>query len=255
MAASGLEGSVDASTFGENNGCGQFLAKDVDYVFTVQVEDLEATEDLAGKASLVLDIATRFVDASPAPNLGKLGLTFQGKDSRQCGWFYEAGAWNAVTTSGENSVPCPAPVSAETESLAEALSALSADLACETSSVTANTEQAVLECERPEGKDRYVVTVTFRLNEQGYEGDCFHGYNAFESSMTGDEPMTVTENGETYFERDRSFQWNANGVLFELFERIKGGPDVTYPPDTREKVYLQAVQAGLIPGEGSDCRK
>jgi hypothetical protein len=254
MAASGLEGSVEASTFGENNGCGQFLAKDVDYVFTVRVESLEASDDLASKASSVLDIATRFVDESLAPNLGKLQLVFQAKDGQQCVWFYGTGAWSSGSPDGEGFIDCPAPISAESQQMADALTDLSVDLACETSAVTATTQQAVLECERPEGENRYIVTVAIRLNEQGYDGACFHGYKAFESSMTGDEPMTVTENGNTYFERDRSFQWTANGVLYELVERIKGGPDVTYPPDTREVVYQRAVQAGLIPGEGSDCR-
>ena len=65
--------------------------------------------------------------------------------------------------------------------------------------------------------------------------------------------MTVTENGNSYFERDRSFQWTANGILFLIFERIQGGADVTLPTGTRKQVYLRALQMGLIPGEGTEC--
>src|SRR6266508_5978065 len=57
MTSSGLDGSVQASTFGENDGCGAYHAMSVDYVFTVRVEGLEASEDLAKQASSVLDIA------------------------------------------------------------------------------------------------------------------------------------------------------------------------------------------------------
>ena len=253
MTASGQEGTVEASTFGENNGCGEYLAQAVDYTFRVHVESLEESADLATRASIILDIAQRFVPASPAPNLGRLQLMFQAK-GQQCGWFYEAGAWNAGAPTAENLVSCPVPVSDESQRLASALTGLSIDLTCETSRVTATTRQAVLECERPEGVDRYIVIVTLRLNGTGYEETCFHGYKAFESFPTGDTPMTVTENGNTYYERDRTFQWTAHGVLYELFERIKGGSDVTLPGDTHEKVYLRALQEGLIPGEGGECR-
>lgn len=259
MRASGLEGSVEVSTFGENDGCGEFHAKDVDYAFTVRVQSLEASEDLASKASAVLDIAMRLVNTSPAPNLGKLQLTFQSENGEQCGWSYSAGAWNSGAP-GAGPGPgdftlCPAPVSEESQHLAEALNALSVDLACETPTMRTNALEAVLECERPEGNNRYVLTVTLRLNGQGYgiEGSCFHGYKAFEFSSTGDEPMTVTDGANSYFERDRTFQWTAAGILYDLFERIKGGPDVAFPPDTGEKVYQRALQEGLISGEGIDC--
>ena len=254
MRTAGFEGSVQASTFGENDGCGEYHAKDVDYVFTVRVQSLDASEELASKASAILDIATRSVAASPAPGLGRVQLIFQAEDSRGCQWFYEDDAWNSGVPGAVNFSVCPAPVSAESERLSDVLADISADLACETSTLTANALQAVLECERPEGDHRYILTVTFRLNGQGYEGSCFHGYKANEFSMTGDEPMTVIEGETSYFERDRTIQWTANGVLYGLVERIKGGPDVTLPLDTREKVYLRAVQAGLIPGEGNDCR-
>jgi hypothetical protein len=254
MKTAGLEGSVRASTFGENDGCGQYHARDVDYVFTVRVQSLEAGEELASKASAILDIARRFVEASPAPGLGRVQLVFQAEDSRQCRWSYEDNAWNSGAAGVNNFSVCPAPLSAETERLSAVLADLSVDLTCETSTVIANALQAVLECERAQGNQRYILTVTFRLNGQGVESSCFHGYKANEFSMTGDEPMTVIEGENSYFERDRSFQWTANGVLYELFERIKGGPDVTLPLDTPERVYLRAVQAGLIPGEGNDCR-
>ncbi len=254
MTASGLDGSVQASTFGENDGCGEYHAADVDYVFTVHVQSLEASEDLSNKASIVLDIAKRFVSSSPAPNLGKLLLTFQAEDGQQCQWSYSEGAWNSGGSGEGNFTICPAPVSEESQRLTEVLNALSVDLACETSNVTTNSLQAVLECERPEENNRYIVTVTLRLNEQGDEGSCFHGYNAFEFSSTGDEPMTVTDGANSYFERDRTFQWTANGILYDLFERIKGGPDVTFPLDIHEKVYQRALQDGLIPGEGRDCQ-
>jgi hypothetical protein len=217
MTASGLDGSVQASTFGENDGCGAYHAMSVDDVFTVRVESQE-------------------------------------EGGQQCQWSYNEGAWNSGGTGEGNFTVCPAPVSDESQRLTEVLNALSVDLACETANVTTNSLQSVLECERPEGNNRYIVTVTLRLNEQGYEGECFHGYKAFESSMTGDEPMTVTEGTNTYFERDRSFQWTANGVLYELFERVKGGgPDVNYPPDIRDKIYQRALQDGLIPDEGNEC--
>jgi hypothetical protein len=220
----------------------------------VRVQSLEASEDLASKASAILEIARRLVDASPAPNLGKLQLTFQVEDGQQCQWSYSEGAWNSGDSGADNFTVCPAPVSVESHRMAEVLNALSIDLGCETSAVIANALQAVLECERPEGDNRYIVTVTFRLNGQGYEGACFHGYKAFEFSSTGDEPMTVTDGTNSYFERDRTFQWTANGILYDLFERIKGGPDVIFPLDTAERVYQRALQEGLIPGEGSDCR-
>ena len=252
MRAAGLAGSAQASTFGENDGCGGYHAMAVDYVFTVQVESLGSGTELASVGERVLEIATRFVNASPAPNLGHLRLVFRSGD-QECQWGYGAGAWNSVPALTTSGVACPAPTTAASQRLADALNALSVDLACETSTVTTDTQQAALECERPEGENRYIVTVTFRLNGQGYEGACFHGYEAFESSPTGDTPMTVTDSNGTYYERDRSFQWSAGSVLYELFERIKGGQDVTLPPDTRERVFTRALAAGLIEGEGNDC--
>jgi len=252
LTASGLEGSVQASTFGENDGCGNFLAMSVDYIFTVRVESLEADTNLASIGERVFEIASRFVEASPAPNLGHLSLIFQ-RAGQTCAWVYDSGAWNSTAPRSADEVACPAPTSEESRRLADALTLLSVDLACETSSVTANTVKGVLECERPEGTDRYLLTVTFTINGKGYDWECFHGYKAYESSSTGDTPMTVTDGSGTYYERDRGFQWTANGILFELFERIKGGPDVTLPPDTREEIYARALQAGLIAGEGSDC--
>lgn len=253
MTASGLEGSVQASTFGENNGCGEYLVKDVDYHFTLNVQNLEANEDLATKATSVLEIARRFVDESSAPNLGHLQLTFLSGD-QQCDWAYESGAWTFQSGNVANGAACQVPTSAESERMAEVLADLAVDLACETSTVKADTLHAELECERPEGQDRYIVTVNFSAGNLDYAEACFHGWRAREYNLTGDEPMTVTEGGSTYYERDRSFQWSASGTLFSLLERIKGGPDVTLPADTREKIYLRALQAGLISGEGSDCQ-
>jgi len=254
MAAAALEGSVKASTFGENDGCGGYHPKDVDYIFTVQVENLDAGEDLAGKGADILEIALRFVDESPAPNLGKLELIFQEANTRKCVWTYRDGAWNAIVPGYDEFILCPAPVSDAAGRLADALVDLSLDLACETSTITTNVWQSVLVCERPEEDDRFIVTTTFRLNAEGYAGTCFHGYNAFENSITGDDPMIVTDGDTTYFERDRTFQWTANYILFDLFEQIKGGPEVAFPEGIHELVYQRALQAGLIPGEGNDCR-
>jgi hypothetical protein len=253
LTASGLEGSVQASTFGENDGCGGYHAMSVDYMFTVQVPDLEASGDLASKAAAVLGIAQRFVDASPAPNLGKLQLTFQ-RGSQQCSWAYESGAWNLLSRKGVSGSACQVPVTAETEQLAKVLTGLAADLGCETSGVIADTQRAVLECERPQRDATYVAYVTIRVSGDGYEGICFHGYHAFESSMTGDNPMSVTENGQTHYERDRSFQWSANGLVIEIRERIMGGPNVKLPAEIREQVHQRLVRAGVISGEGRDCQ-
>jgi hypothetical protein len=252
MQAGGLDGSVQAGTFGENNGNCGYGAMAVDYVFTVRVQDLETAAGLAEIGVQVQQIALRFVDESPAPNLGNLSLVFRSGD-RQCNWTWGEGAWNADEPSDPGEVLCPVPVSPESQRLADALNALSEDLTCETSTIETNNRQSVLECERPEGQNHYLVTVTMQLNGQGYDETCFHGYQAFGSSVTGDTPMTVTDSSGSYFERDRSFEWTADGIFYELFERIKGGQDVTYPGDTREKVYQRAVQAGLIPGEGNDC--
>jgi hypothetical protein len=256
MAAARIEGTVQASTFGENNGACGYGPMAVDYIFTVQVAGLEPSAELANVAARILEIATRLVHASPAPYLGHLQLIFQAGD-QQCQWGYGDGAWNSVPSYTSNAVTCPVPTSPESQRLADTLTALSGDLACGTSTVTGNPLQAVLECERHEGHNRLLITVKFRLNGQGSERICFHGYQAFESSMTGDTPMTVIEHGvghvTSYFERDRTFEWTANGILFALSERIEGGPDVTLPPDTREKVFARVVQAGLIPGEGNSC--
>jgi hypothetical protein len=65
--------------------------------------------------------------------------------------------------------------------------------------------------------------------------------------------MTVTDSSGTYYERNRIFQWSADGVFYELFERIKGGQDVTLPSEPREQAFERAIQAGLIRREGSDC--
>ena len=253
MKASSLDGSVQASTFGENNGCGQYLVKDVDYHFTLSVQDLEANEDLAGKAASVLQIARDFVDESSAPNLGKLQLTFQSGD-RGCDWAYESGAWTFQSGNVESGTACQVPTTAESRRFEEALTLLAVDLGCETSNVKADALHAELACERHEGADLYLVTINLSLENLDFVDACFHGWNASLYDLTGEAPMTVSEGGNTYYERDRNFQWSANGTLFSLLERIKGGPDVTLPPDTREKVYLRASQAGLIPGEGSDCR-
>lgn len=256
MTAAGIQGSVKANTFGENNGeCG-YGAQAVDYTFTVQVASLEVSADLASVASSILDIARRFVGPGSAPNLGNLQLIFQ-TEAQNCEWIYRDDAWNWARSSTSIGVNCPVPTSPESQRLAEMLTALSGDLVCGTSTVTGNLVQAVLECERPEGKNRFLLTVKLRLNGQGRGWTCFHGYKAFESNITGDTPMTVTEYGKedvtSYFERDRTFEWTANGIVFALSESIKGGPDVTLPPVTHEKVFARAMQAGLIPGEGNSC--
>ncbi len=87
MTAAGIEGTVQASTYGENNGACGYIPIVVDYIFTVKVAGLEASAELAKIASHVLEIATRLVHASPAPNLGLLQLIFQAGD-RQCQWGY-----------------------------------------------------------------------------------------------------------------------------------------------------------------------
>ena len=57
MTAAGIEGTVKASTYGENNGeCG-YIPMAVDYIFTVQVASLEGSADRASIASNILDIA------------------------------------------------------------------------------------------------------------------------------------------------------------------------------------------------------
>jgi hypothetical protein len=255
MTASGLQGSAEASTFGENDGCGQYHVQDVDYHFTVNVPDLTANDELASKAGSVLEIAQRFVEESTAPNLGQLQLTFVSAQG-QCGWAYESGAWTFQSSSLDSSSACQVPVSPETEQMAQILNQVALDLACETSSVRADTLRAELECERPEGAvaDRYIVTINISTDQLEYAETCFHGWRASEYNLTGEDPMTVTEGTNTYYERDRSFQWASNGSLFYLLELIKGGPDVTLPEGTRETLYQRALQAGLIPGEGSDCQ-
>jgi hypothetical protein len=252
LVAAGLNGSVKASTFGENDGCGGYGAMEVDYEFTIQMKRLDVGSDLANTAASVLDIAKRFVDASPAPNLGNLSLVFQANDKR-CTWVFRDGAWNGIDPHDPNEVACPVPTSDESQKLVDMLNVLSGDLACVISDVKANDLEAVLTCERPEGNNRYSVTVKLRLNGEGYNLTCFHGYPATETNVTGDAPMTVSENGNQYYERDRLFQWTAQGILYEITERVKGGLDVTLPPDAREKVFARALQAGLISGEGNIC--
>ena len=254
MTASGLQGSVEASTFGENDGCGQYHVRNVDYRFKVDVADLAANDELASKAGSVLEIAQRFVPESTAPSLGKLLLTFVSAQG-QCGWAYESGAWTFQSSSLDGLDFCQVPVSPETELMAQVLNDVALDLTCASSSVRADTLRAELECERAEGAgpDRYLVTINISTGPLDYAETCFHGWRASEYNLTGEEPMTVTEGTNTYYERDRSFQWTSNGKLFYLLERIKGGPDVTLPEGTRETLYQRALQAGLIPGEGSDC--
>lgn len=254
MTASGLQGSVEASTFGENDGCGQYHVRNVDYRFTVNVPDLAANDELASKAGSVLEIAQRFVPESTAPSLGKLQLTFASAQGL-CNWAYESGAWTFQSSSLGSADDCQVPVSRETEQMAQILNEVALDLVCETSSVRADVLRAELECERPEGAvaDRYLVTIKISTGTLDYAETCFHGWRASEYNLTGQDPMTVTEGTNTYYERDRSFQWVSNGKLFYLLERIKGGPDVTLPEGTRETLYQRALQAGLIAGEGSDC--
>jgi hypothetical protein len=252
MTASGLEGSVQASTFGENNGCGEYLVRDVDYHFTLNVPDLEANDDLAANAGNILEIARRFVGESSAPNLGRLRLTFVSADG-QCNWAYESGAWIFGSGTLASGTACQAPTSAESRQMADSLTLLAADLACETSTVRADTVHAELQCERHAGDDLYTVNINIGSGELDHAEACFHGWKASQYNLTGEAPMTVNEGGKTYYEWDRIFQWTSEGRLFYMLERIKGGPDVSLPADTREKLYQRALQAGLIPGEGTDC--
>lgn len=252
MTAAGIEGTVKASTYGENNGeCG-YIPMAVDYIFTAQVASLEVSADLASTASNILDIAKRFVGPGSAPSLGHLRLIFQAKD-QQCEWFYRDDAWNSARSFTSNAVTCPVPTSPESQRLADMLTVLSSDLACETSTVTGNPLQAVLECERSEGQTHYLATITLRLNGQSYAQACFHGYKSSDTKMPDGGPGTVIGNGITYFARDGFFNWTANGILFALHERVEGGQNIVLPSDTREKVFARAVQAGLIPGEGNSC--
>jgi hypothetical protein len=110
LAAAGLTGTVEASTFGETDGCGAYHAMSVDYVFAVQVESLDASDELEGVGAQILEIARRFVEAGPAPNLGHLVLTFEA-DGQRCRWSYDAGAWSASTSPGSTWVTCPVPIS------------------------------------------------------------------------------------------------------------------------------------------------
>jgi hypothetical protein len=253
MQMQGLTGSVHTSTFGEQNGNCGYGAMAVDYSFTVSVTDLLQGSDLAQKAAQVLEIARDFVEVSPAPNLGNLSLVFQGND-QSCSWTYREGAWNANMPASETNVLCPVPPSAESQKLEDALGLVSTALDCETSSITTNDIQSVLVCERPEGQNRYKLTATLRLNSTlGYTNTCFHGYQAYESSYTGDTPMTVTDSSGTYFERDRTFEWNVSNLSINLFEQIMGGEDVVYPEGIHEQVYQVLLQEGLIPGDGSQC--
>ena len=253
MQAQGLTGSLNAGTYGEQNGNCGYGAMSVDYSFSIEMSDLEQGSDLAENASKILVIARQFVIASPAPNLGNLSLVFQA-DNKRCSWVYRDGAWNANQPSDADEVLCPVPASAESQALEDALGLLSIDLSCGTSSITTNDIQSVLVCERPEGQNRYKLTATLRLNNPlGYANTCFHGYDAFESSSTGDTPMTVSDSSGTYYERDRTFGWNIDSLSIDLFEQIMGDQNVAYPAGVNEQVFRTLIQAGLIPGEGTQC--
>ncbi len=243
MKNAGLDGTVKASTFGEDNSCDGYDAMEIDYTFTVNTPDLGAGDELARIGNSIVTITQNCADPCPAPNVGILNLIFQSPD-QSCKWDYDGDAWNALTANEAGSITCPAPISPESRRLMAVLGDLSKDLACETSSITANTNQASLYCTRGTvGKDFYEVTVMIQLHGHGLDLGCFHGYK----SLTND---TVNMDNE----RDRSTVWTANGLVFTLMEKITGGPDLAFPQDTNEKLFARAVQAGLVPGEGQDCK-
>jgi hypothetical protein len=254
MRSAGVEGSVRAGTFGETDSCGNYYgAHEVDYGFTVQVGEFDTREDIARKVAIVQEIARRFLDKAPAHQLGNFGVTFKSGEL-QCTWRFEDEAWEFFSVTTANGAGCRLPTNDQTRPLAAALTVLSVDLACETFTMTADMLSINLECERPEGPNRYKVHVTFALDGGGSEGACFHGWPAHEKNLNGTEPLPVMEDGKTFYEQEHSFEWTTNSLMTFIYERIQGEQHATFPSDTREKVYIRALKEGLIPGTGMYCR-
>ena len=110
MRGAGIEGSVEAGTFGETNPCGTYGARDLSYGFTVQVENLQDGYVLNSTARGILGIAQASVKISPANSLDRVQLIFQ-VGGQRCAWSYQNGLWHLYT--GDGFIECPGPFSSE----------------------------------------------------------------------------------------------------------------------------------------------
>jgi len=108
MKSAGIEGTVQAGTYGEDNGDCGYAAMSVDYTFTVQTASLDKSAELAHIGASILEIARHCADPCPAPNLGNLHLIFQAQ-GQECHWGYGEGQWHALPGNAPNDITCPVP--------------------------------------------------------------------------------------------------------------------------------------------------
>jgi hypothetical protein len=250
MQSAGVEGSVRAGTFGETDTCGMdYGAIEIDIGFTIQVGAADTPQDVASKVLKVQEIAMGFRKEASL-SMGNFGVTFKSRDL-QCIWRYEQNASEFFPVNNLDRLSCGQASRGQGQSLDGLLTALSTDLRCETFHMEAGMSSVRLECERSQGTGRYRVEVTFALGNETSANTCFHGWPALQKNPTGAQPVTPAAEDDSF--REQSFGWTADGLTTIIAERIQGGEDIPFPSDTYEKVYVRAVNAGLMRGAGTSC--
>lgn len=95
MVTAQISGTVNVSTFGENDACGRYHAMSTDFAFTVPVPDPVAETSVAPLAETLLQLAQTANQSEnrPAPNLGNIEIAFENA-SQRCYWRRSGNEWN-----------------------------------------------------------------------------------------------------------------------------------------------------------------
>lgn len=150
--------------------------------------------------------------------------------------------------------------SVKSQRLADAMTAMSAALACQNDSgplvAKAYASEATLGCTQTTAGNQYSVFLDFRLGGFPSGSECFHGYLASsnESAYPVQEMNANHEVTKSYFTKGRSFLWFAQGIEYWVDERIDGQKDSELPPPgLPDKIYAELIRLGIITSDGSDC--
>ncbi len=106
ITSAGLDGAALVSTNGDNDGCGNYHVRAIDFDFTLNVTSFDSSV-LSASAAKALEIADSFAQKpETAPNLGNVHVTFQ-SDGLKCTWGYTEGTWRAFKPFDANEADCP----------------------------------------------------------------------------------------------------------------------------------------------------
>lgn len=88
MASASPGGNVKVSLYGEEDGCGQFTASQIDFGFTLDVRDSTTEAEVTAFDQRVHDIAAQLVPAGAVPGLGRVVVSLR-KDGQPCTWDHD----------------------------------------------------------------------------------------------------------------------------------------------------------------------